>query len=193
MGADPLPRPPGSFHALGERLLRDAFPAMGREAVENYLSRAEARVRRAAATHPLPEPPAAAVPQGQAEPVVLLVDDEEDLRDIMQRMLERRGFQTLVASDADKALQLCRDYPGDIDLVVTDPALPRMGSGEFVKAAAALRPHAPTVFLSGLPREIAITTGLVTEDDLFLKKPFSAEQLIAVLRAAPEFFTEWPP
>jgi len=193
MGADPLPRPPGSFHALGERLLRDAFPSMGREAVESYLNRAEARVRRAAATRPLPAPPATELPPGQAGPVVLLVDDEDDLRDIMRRMLERRGFQTLVASDADKALQLCRDYPGVIDLVVTELGLPRMAGGEFAKAAAALRPNARTVFLSGLPREIAMIDGLVAEDDLFMKKPFSAEQLIAVLRAASELSAEGSP
>ena len=48
-------------------------------------------------------------------PTALVVDDEEDLRDIMRRMLERRGFSTLVAGDPDRALAVCRDHAGDID------------------------------------------------------------------------------
>ena len=48
----------------------------------------------------------------QERDTVLVVDDEEDLRDIMRRMLERRGFATLVAGDSDQALAVCREHPG---------------------------------------------------------------------------------
>ena len=46
-----------------------------------------------------------------SRPTVLVVDDEEDLRDIMRRMLERRGFQALVAGDCSSALQICQQHP----------------------------------------------------------------------------------
>jgi CheY-like chemotaxis protein len=177
MGAEPSPRLPGSFRALGERLVRDAF---GPEAVEGYLRRAESRVRRVAARRP---PPAIPDPSGRYEPVVLLVDDEEDLRDIMRRMLERRGFRTLVAADAGQALQLCRDHPAAIDLVVTDLSLPGMSGREFAAAAAAAQPNLRVVFISGLPREIAVRHHLIAGDDTLVKKPFSAEALIAALHA----------
>lgn len=177
MGAEPSPRLPGSFHALGERLVRDAFPGIGPEAVEGYLRRAESRVRRAVAKSPLPPP---TIP----DPVVLLVDDEEDLRDIMRRMLERRGFRTLVAADAGQALQLCRDHPAAIDLVVTDLNLPGMSGREFAEAAVAAQPNLRVVFISGLPREVAVRHHLIAGEDTLVKKPFSAEALIAALHAA---------
>lgn len=180
-GAEPGPRLPGSFHALGERLVRDAFPGIGAEAVEGYLRKAESRVRRVAAKPPLPAIPD---PPGRPEPVVLLVDDEEDLRDIMRRMLDRRGFRTLVAADAGQALQLCRDHPDAIDLVVADLALPDMSGREFAEAAAASRPNLRVVFISGLPREIAVRSHLIAGDDTLVTRPFSAEALIAALHAA---------
>ena len=60
----------------------------------------------------------------EKRPTVLVVDDEEDLRDIMRRMLERRGFTTLVAGDSKQAIAVCREHPGDIDILVTDLGLP---------------------------------------------------------------------
>jgi CheY-like chemotaxis protein len=186
-------RKSGSFHALGERLLREAFPAMEREAVENYLRRADARVQHAAATlpvrSPLPSRPVVTDPSEQFVPTVLVVDDEEDLRDIMRRMLERRGFRTLTASDANEALRLCRAQPGAIDFVLTDLGLPGIGGREFARAAAASQPHSHVVYVSGLPREIAIRDNLITADDILLKKPFSTEALIAVLQTVSESST----
>jgi DNA-binding response OmpR family regulator len=131
-------------------------------------------------------PPDLTDPSGRSEPVVLVVDDEEDLRDIMRRMLERRGFRTLVAADAETAGQLCRDHPGVIDFVVTDLGLPGVSGHEFADAVAATRPHLRMVFLSGLPREMAVAKGLITGDDILVKKPFSTEVLIAALRTASE-------
>ncbi|MFD0522655.1 response regulator [Paractinoplanes durhamensis] len=124
--------------------------------------------------------------------MVLVVDDEEDLRDIMRRMLERRGFSTLVAASANEALQLCRDHPGAIDIVLADLGLPNMGH-EFADSAAVLRPDARTVFMSGLPRDLAIAEGVITEYEMLMKKPFSTEELIDALRALSEFSTRWKP
>ena len=192
MGAEPSPRLPGSFHALGERLLRDSFPSIGPEAVQGYLRRVESRLRRVAATRPVPSP-ATPDPSGKSEPVVLLIDDEEDLRDIMRRMLERRGFRTLVASDGEVALQLCRDHPDAIDFVVTDLGLPGMSGHEFAKAVAASQPNLHMVFISGLPQEIAVRKNLMAEDDILVKKPFSTETLIAALHAASKSSAKWTP
>lgn len=193
MSPDLPPRQPGSFYALGQRLLRDAFPAMEPEVVKGYLRRTDARLRRTTAARPIFSPPEIPDPSYFARPVVLVVDDEEDLRDIMRRMLERRGFNTLAAADADEALQLCREHPGAIDIVLTDLALPSLGGHQFAEAAAAFRPNVRTVFMSGLPREIAVAHGLITEDETLMKKPFSAEELIAALRALSEFSTGWTP
>jgi CheY-like chemotaxis protein len=115
-------------------------------------------------------------------PTVLVVDDEEDLRDIMRRMLERRGFDTLVAGDSEQAIAACRDHAGTIDVLVTDLGLPGASGGELSHAATAIRPDMGVVYISGLPKEIAVTKGLIGDDALLVKKPFTSEGLIEALR-----------
>src|SRR3954449_11232970 len=84
-------------------------------------------------------------------PTVLVVDDEEDLRDIMRRMLERRGFTTLVAGDSKQAIAACREHPEEIDILLTDLGLPGVSGGELSRTAAQLRPGMRVVYISGLP------------------------------------------
>src|SRR3712207_582860 len=94
-------------------------------------------------------------------PTVLIVDDEEDLREIMQRMLGRRGFDTLVAGDSDGAIATCRDHPGEIDVLVTDLGLPGVSGGELSRSAAELRPTMGVIYISGLPKDLAVSKGLI--------------------------------
>lgn len=115
-------------------------------------------------------------------PTVLVVDDEEDLRDIMRRMLERRGFSTLVAGDPEQALGVCRDHPGTLDVLVTDLGLPGVSGGELARTATGLRPGMGVVYISGLPKDIAVAKGLIAEDALLVKKPFTADLLTEALR-----------
>ena len=117
-----------------------------------------------------------------ARPTVLVVDDEEDLRDIMRRMLERRGFDTLVAGDSEQAIATCRNHQGDIDVLVTDLGLPGASGGDLSRTATALRPEMGVVYVSGLPKDIAVTKGLIGNDALLVKKPFTSELLIEALR-----------
>ena len=115
-------------------------------------------------------------------PTVLVVDDEEDLRDIMRRMLERRGFDTLVAGDSEQAIEVCRDHQGEIDVLITDLGLPGASGGELSRSAIELRPQMGVVYISGLPKDIAVTKGLISEDSLLVKKPFTSDLLIEALR-----------
>jgi DNA-binding NtrC family response regulator len=117
-------------------------------------------------------------------PTVLVVDDEEDLRDIMRRMLERRGFTTLVAGDVDQALRACRNHDGRIDVLVTDLNLPGTSGAELRRAVGALRPDVRVIYISGLPKDIAVSKGLIEEDALLVKKPFTATTLIEALHSA---------
>ncbi|MDY7084805.1 MAG: response regulator [Actinomycetota bacterium] len=122
-------------------------------------------------------------PASESRPTVLVVDDEEDLRDIMRRMLERRGFATLIAGDSQQAIAACREFPGDIDILVTDLGLPGVSGGELSRSATKLRPEMSVVYISGLPKDIAVADGLIGEDALLVKKPFSSEVLVQTLRS----------
>lgn len=129
-------------------------------------------------------------PSASQRPTVLIVDDEEDLRDIMQRMLERRGFHTLVAADPEEAVSTCRDHQGTIHLLLTDLGLPGASGGELARLAASLRPDLRVVYVSGLPKDIAVDKGLIGSDARLVKKPFTSEALVDTLRTA---LSEDPP
>jgi len=119
----------------------------------------------------------------QERPTVLVVDDEEDLRDIVRRMLERRGFATLMAGESEQAIEICREHPGVIDVLVTDLGLPGVGGGDLAGAATGLRPEMGVVYISGLPKDIAVSKGLIAEDARLVMKPFTSELLLEELRA----------
>jgi DNA-binding response OmpR family regulator len=122
-------------------------------------------------------------PAPETRPTVLVVDDEEDLRDIMQRMLERRGFDTLIAGDSQQAIAACREHPGEIHVLVTDLGLPGVSGGELSRTATELRPDMHVVYISGLPKDMAVAEGLISEDSLLVKKPFTTDLLIEALRS----------
>jgi DNA-binding response OmpR family regulator len=117
------------------------------------------------------------------KPTILVVDDEEDLRDIMRRMLERKGYAARTAGDPDEAISVCQDHPGTIDVLVTDLTLPgEQSGGELAGRIRDMRPGIQVIFISGLPKDIAVAKGLVTEDDILVKKPFTADALLEAIR-----------
>jgi DNA-binding response OmpR family regulator len=122
-------------------------------------------------------------PEPETRPTVLVVDDEADLRDIIRRMLERRGFDTLVAGDPQQAITMCREHPGDIDILVTDLGLPGVSGGELSRAATELRPGMRVVYISGRPKDMAVADGLIDQDALLVTKPFGAESLVEAVRS----------
>jgi DNA-binding response OmpR family regulator len=119
----------------------------------------------------------------EPRPTVLVVDDEEDLRDIIRRMLQRRGFDTLIAGDSQEAIAVLRDHPGEVDILVTDLGLPGVSGGELSRTAKQVRPGMHVIYISGLPRDMAIAEGLIEADALLVKKPFSSESLLEALRS----------
>src|SRR5688500_516948 len=123
------------------------------------------------------------VTEPETRPTVLVVDDEEDLRDVIRRMLGRRGFVALVAGDSQQAIAACREHPGEIDILVTDLGLPGVSGGDLAREATELRPTMQVVYISGLPKDIAVADGLIGEDALLVKKPFSSESLVEALRS----------
>jgi len=117
-------------------------------------------------------------------PTVLVVDDEEDLREAMRRMLERRGFATLTAADPAEAEALCRDHGGAIDLLLTDLTLPGATGGELARTATAIRPDLRVLYVSGLPKDVAVGQGLVGEEAALVQKPFTSDRLADAVRRA---------
>ncbi|MEV6347423.1 response regulator [Actinoplanes sp. NPDC051851] len=119
----------------------------------------------------------------RAGPVVLLVEDDEDLRDLTTQMLEMREFTVLAAKDPVSALMTCRVHSGNIDIMLTDLGLPGVSGGELARSAAAVRPSMKIVYVSGVPEDIAIKKGLIRAGSPFLAKPYTADRLAGLLRS----------
>jgi CheY-like chemotaxis protein len=114
---------------------------------------------------------------------ILLVDDDEDLREIMREMLERIGFAGLASANGADALRIVGDYPGFIDLLLTDIQMPKMAGPELAQRAKLLRPRLKILFVSGdaIP---ALASGLLDPDAMILPKPFSQGTLAARVDSA---------
>jgi CheY-like chemotaxis protein len=114
--------------------------------------------------------------------LVLVVDDEEVVRQMAQRMLERCGFTVLQAGDGRQGLDLFQTRAADIRLVLLDLTMPRLDGLQAFKEIRRLRPQVPVILTSGYTEQEAITRfdGLGLTG--FLQKPFSWQDLLVALR-----------
>ena len=114
---------------------------------------------------------------------ILLVDDEPDVRRVIERMLGHLGFQVLPAQDGPDALTVLARHQEPVDLLVTDLQMPGMDGRELARRFAELRPGAGVLFLSGNAdigddnQERAIVGAR------FLPKPFTSKELAAQIHA----------
>ena len=127
--------------------------------------------------------PGASAPDTCARNLVLLVDDEVELRTVMAEMLhDWFGLDVVSAADGQEALETFDQRPEAFDLVILDATMPRMGGVDAFRAMRAIRPGLPGILCSGyaLPasREQAIAQGFAD----FLKKPFTSAELEALLQ-----------
>jgi DNA-binding NtrC family response regulator len=115
---------------------------------------------------------------GPERRTVLVVDDEDDLREIMCYCLQRRGFDTLAAGGAAEAVTIGLDHDGPIDVLVTDLGLAGASGSELASKVTAVRPNVRVLYISGWSRDVAIDRGLVDERGTVLQKPFTPDQLV---------------
>ena len=131
------------------------------------------------------EPVAATPPpppvRGGAE-TVLLVEDEQLVRQLTHQILRRNGYQVLEAADGVEALELLRAHAGQIDLLLTDVVMPRMSGHELVEYARPLRPQMRILYVSGYSEEAIARQGQLTEGIELLAKPFTPGVLTAKIR-----------
>lgn len=116
------------------------------------------------------------------QPTVLVFDDEEDLRDVMCRMLQRRGFTALSVAEPHDAVAVCKEYPGDIDVLLADLGMPDAVGLGVARDTRAVRPGIRVIYVSGLPKEAAVSRGLLQQTDTVVQKPFKGETLVAAVR-----------
>ena len=122
------------------------------------------------------EYPMSTAPSGSA--TVLLVEDEELVRHLAARVLERSGYVVLVADCGQAALDLAAHHDGVIDLLLTDVVMPGMSGRELAEQLIPTRPGTRLLFMSGYTEDAIIRHGVSTEEMLFLAKPFAPADLL---------------
>jgi PAS domain S-box-containing protein len=127
---------------------------------------------------------AASAPAVGGKGTVLLVEDEPAIRQVTVRMLARLGYTVISAGTPGEAIQLAREYVGEIDLLLTDVVMPEMNGRDLAKNLLSLRPGLKRLFVSGYTANVIAHHGVLDQGVLFLQKPFSIEALAAKVREA---------
>ena len=115
---------------------------------------------------------------------VLLVEDEEALRELIHEFLETSGYRVLVASDPARAIEAARVHEGAIHLLLTDISMPTMNGRELARRVKELRPEIRVLYMSGYGEDAMAHGGVPEPGALLILKPFSQEALARKLREA---------
>lgn len=113
---------------------------------------------------------------------ILLVEDEDSIRELTSETLGRNGYTVLVAKDGLEALQIAERYQGTIDLLVTDVVMPKMGGRELADRLTDLRPQIKPLFMSGYAEHRGAAHAVLDRHAPCLQKPFSINTLLHKMR-----------
>jgi CheY-like chemotaxis protein len=107
---------------------------------------------------------------------VLVVEDEESVRSLVRKVLERRGYKVLSAGTPKEAFDLSAEH-ADISLIITDVVLPQMSGRTLADALISRNPSLRVLFMSGYTDDAIVDRGVLDEGIPFLQKPFTPEAL----------------
>lgn len=113
---------------------------------------------------------------------ILLVEDEAMVRKLAMTVLVSAGYQVLAADSPDEAMKLFENANGKIDLLLTDMVMPKLNGRELADRLQKISPHLKVIYMSGYTDHSIIHQGLNDESLEFLQKPFSLDELTALVR-----------
>jgi CheY-like chemotaxis protein len=113
---------------------------------------------------------------------VLLVEDEDLVRNMSRQMLEDCGYRVIEARNGIEALSVFESQNQQIDLLLTDVVMPQMGGRELAEILAERHPRIRLLYTSGYTDDAIIRQGTITEDMNFIQKPFTFESLAKKVR-----------
>jgi two-component system cell cycle sensor histidine kinase/response regulator CckA len=114
---------------------------------------------------------------------VLVVEDEDQVRDLVTLILEEEGYRVLEAANGRQALEFLERHPGAIDLILTDVVMPDVNGPELVARLESLRTSARVLFMSGYADSQLVSRGVHGKGVKILHKPFTATQLATQVAA----------
>src|ERR1700686_1755406 len=113
---------------------------------------------------------------------VLLVEDEESVRELVRVTLASRGYQVLEAENGESGLRIAESFKEHIDILITDVVMPGIGGRELARKLLLLRPAISVLYLSGYTEDAVVTRGALGPRTAFLQKPFTLQNLAKKVR-----------
>jgi two-component system, cell cycle sensor histidine kinase and response regulator CckA len=118
----------------------------------------------------------------RGEETVLIVEDEDGVRELLWKILTEHGHTVLEARHGRDALTVAGGYNHPIHLLVTDVVMPEMGAGELVDRLLTKRPNLKVLFISGYTNDEVLRRGVTRSDSEFIQKPFTPQDLMQKVR-----------
>ncbi len=113
---------------------------------------------------------------------VLIVEDDANLRELVKTILVPHGYNVLSAADGSEALEICKTFPGQVHLLLTDVVMPQMSGITVRDRVVELLPDIKVLFMSGYIEESSSDKDLLETDDALIKKPFDPDSLSTRVR-----------
>ncbi len=113
---------------------------------------------------------------------ILVVENQEDVRKLALRVLERQGYRVLEASNGSEALMICEEGKEPIHLILTDVVMPKMGGKELADRVKTIRPEIKVLFTSGFTGNAMAHHGILDSGIALLQKPFMPSALAQKVR-----------
>jgi CheY-like chemotaxis protein len=117
---------------------------------------------------------------------ILLAEDNEQVRNLVDTILRRHGYKVLTASSGEDALKVMERHDGRLDLLLTDVVMPGMNGRELYEVAVKHYPDIKVLYMSGYTDNVIAHRGILDEGILFIQKPFTAQGLALKVRKALE-------
>ena len=163
----------GIMEQSGGHILFESNPGQG-TTFSLYLPRLPRSEPVAAVTPPR-------LPLGGRE-TILLVEDEDMVRDLTSRILRERGYQVMAANSGAEAIRVMEEKKGKADLLLTDIVMPQMGGRTLAQRILASWPHTRVLYMSGYAQESAAELDAPSLENNFIQKPFPPADLARKVR-----------
>ena len=113
---------------------------------------------------------------------VLIVEDEEIVRELVCQVLSEHGYDVMCAGNGEEALQMSASHQGPVALLVTDVVMPHIGGVELSRRLLSLRPELKVLYVSGYSEDDMSEQGGISADMEFLEKPFTPQAIVRKVR-----------